>query len=93
MRGNKSLKDPSIFKGKIDEAYLNGFLNASYKEQTDYNPNSPANTFRQAMGMNMVGTMQSSASMFANRYRGRKHLTCLVQWPVAEHRYQSNLSA
>ena len=73
-RGNKSLKDPSLFKGKIDEAYLNGFLNASYKEKTDYNPNSPANTFRQAMGMNMVGTMQSSVSMFANRYPWQKAL-------------------
>ena len=73
-RRNKSLKDPSLFKGKIDEAYLNGFLNVSYKEKTDYNPNSPANTFRQAMGMNMVGTMQSSVTMFANRYPWQKAL-------------------
>ena len=50
--GNKSLTDPALFKGKIDEAYLNGFLNVSYKETTSYNPNSAANTFRSAMGMN-----------------------------------------
>ena len=66
--GNKTLTDPAIFKGVMNEAYLAGFLAASYKETTDFNPNSPANTFRQAMGMNMVGTMQSSATMYANRY-------------------------
>ena len=66
--GNKSLTDPATFKGKIDEAYLNGFLAASYKETTSHDPNSDANRFRQAMGMNMTGTMQSSATMFANRY-------------------------
>ena len=75
VEGNKSLTDPSVFKGKINEAYLNGFLLASYKETTDHNPNSPANTFRAAMGMNLVGTMQSSASMFANRYPWEEALT------------------
>ena len=68
VEGNKSLTDPAVFKGKINEAYLNGFISATYKETTDYNPNSAANTFRSAMGMNQVGTMQSSATMFANRY-------------------------
>ena len=62
------LKDPSSLKGKINEAYLNGFINASYKETLKTDPNSDANTFRQAMGMNQVGTMTSSATMFANRY-------------------------
>lgn len=62
------LNDPSVLKGKIDEAYLNGFINASYKETLSSDPNSAANQFRQAMGMNQVGTMTSSATMFANRY-------------------------
>lgn len=62
------LKDPGSLKGKINEAYLNGFINASYKETLKSDPNSDANTFRQAMGMNQVGTMTSSATMFANRY-------------------------
>jgi hypothetical protein len=57
-----------VFKGVINEAYLNGFLAASYKETTDYDPNSPANQFREAMGLNKQGTMQSSATMYANRY-------------------------
>ena len=29
---------------------------------------SPANTFRRAMGMNQQGTIQSSVTMWANRY-------------------------
>lgn len=62
------LTDPSVLKGKINEAYLNGFINASYKETLSSNPNSPENQFRQAMGMNQTGTMTSSATMFANRY-------------------------
>lgn len=62
------LSDPSVLKGKINEAYLNGFINASYKETLNSNPNSPENQFRQAMGMNQTGTMTSSATMFANRY-------------------------
>ena len=74
IEGNKSLTDPAIFKGKINAAYLNGFLAATYKESTDYNPNSAANTFRSAMGMNQVGAMQSSASMFANRYPWKEAL-------------------
>lgn len=62
------LNDPSVLKGKINEAYLNGFINASYKETLSSDPNSPENQFRQAMGMNQTGTMKSSATMFANRY-------------------------
>jgi hypothetical protein len=72
--GNKTVSDASIFKGKIDEAYLKGFINASYSESTNYDPNSAVNTFRQAFGMNMTGTMTSTSSMFANRYNWKKAL-------------------
>ncbi|MDY0315093.1 MAG: right-handed parallel beta-helix repeat-containing protein, partial [Bacteroidales bacterium] len=72
--GNKTLTDPKVFKGIINEAYLNGFLAASYKETTSHDPNSSANQFRQAMGMNMTGTMTSSASMYANRYPWKEAL-------------------
>lgn len=70
--GNESLTDPALFKGRLDEAYLNGFLSVSYKETTSYDPNSAANTFRSAMGMNMTGTMTSSVSMYFNRYPWQK---------------------
>ena len=66
--GNKAVKDPAIFGGVINQSYLRGFLNAAYKENFSYDPNSVLNTFRQAMGMNMVGTMTSTATMFANHY-------------------------
>lgn len=72
--GNRTVSDASLFKGKIDEAYLKGFINATYKESTDYDPNSAVNTFRQAFGMNQVGTMTSSATMYANRYNWQKAL-------------------
>jgi len=66
--GNKRLTDPSVFKGAINEAYLNGFLAASYKETTNVDRDSPANQFRAAMGMNIQGQITSSVTMFANRY-------------------------
>jgi len=66
--GNKILTDPAAFKGIINEAYLNGFLAASYKETTSVDRDSPANIFRAGMGMNIQGTMKSAATMYANRY-------------------------
>lgn len=72
--GNKTITDASIMGGKIDPAYLKGFINASYSETTDYDPNSSVNTFRQALGMNQVGTMTSSVTMYANRYDWKKAL-------------------
>ena len=66
--GNSALTDPAVFKGIINEAYLNGFLAASYKESTSVDRDSPANLFRSAMGMNIQGKMTSSATMYANRY-------------------------
>jgi hypothetical protein len=52
----------------VDKAYLEGYLNARYSEQTDLDRNSPANTWRSMMGMNLQGTMTSSVSMFCNKY-------------------------
>ncbi len=66
--GNKSVSDPSIFNGVLNEPYLKGFINAAYREETTFDPNSAANVFRQAMGMNMQGSINSSVTMFANRY-------------------------
>jgi len=66
--GNVSLKDPAAFKGAIDEAYLNAFLNASYSETVDFDENSPANQLRAALGMNKVGKIETKVTMYANRY-------------------------
>lgn len=74
VKGNKTISDANVFNNRLDKAYVNGFLTASYTESTDYDPNSPANQWRASMGMNQVGTMQSSATMFANRYNLQKAL-------------------
>jgi hypothetical protein len=58
----------------LDAPYLEGFLSASYSEQADYDPNSPANLWREAMGLNKQGKLITSASMFANRYPWKKAL-------------------
>ena len=65
---NLSLKDPALFKGVLDPVYLQAFLNATYTEKTSYDPNSPVNTFRAALGMNKQGTIQTKVSMYANPY-------------------------
>ena len=52
----------------INAAYLNGFLNARYSEEEDYDPDSPANVLREAMGLNKQGKLKTSVSMFGNRY-------------------------
>jgi hypothetical protein len=53
---------------KINKAYLDGYLNARYSEQTDLDRNSPANMWRSMMGMNLQGTMSSQVTMFCNKY-------------------------
>jgi hypothetical protein len=65
---NKNLKLP------VNEAYFNGFMNAQYSEKTDYDPNSQANLIRAALGQNKQGNIQSSVTMFANRYPWKETL-------------------
>lgn len=68
--GNETLDAktaPELAKA-IDKAYLEGFINATYSESMQHNPNSAANTFRQAMGMNQVATVKNTVSMYHNYY-------------------------
>ena len=53
---------------KVDKAYLEGFLSATYSEESDVDRGSAANVWRSALGMNIVGSIKSDVSMFANRY-------------------------
>lgn len=62
------MSDPKVFNGKLNEAYLKGFASATYKETADYQPSSADNKLRAALGLNKQGTLNASASMFANRY-------------------------
>lgn len=63
--GNKNCIPKEL---KVNKNYLEGYLNARYSEQTDFDRNSASNQWRSALGMNMQGTMSSSVTMFCNRY-------------------------
>lgn len=69
-QGNKN----ENIKIAVDEVYFKGFLNAQYSETTDYDPNSQANLMREAFGLNKQGTINSSVSMYANRYPWKETL-------------------
>lgn len=55
-------------KSVLNIPYLEGFLSATYTETSDYNASSPMNEARRALGLNQVGKINSSVSMFGNRY-------------------------
>lgn len=74
--GNYELKDIQGLKNALDQTYLNGFMNATYSETANHDPNSSVNQFRSAMGMNQVGTIQSRVSMFMNRYPIESSIKC-----------------
>ena len=59
---------------KVHKAYLDGYLNARYSEQTDLDRNSAANQWRSMLGMNLQGTMSSSVTMFCNKYPWKEAL-------------------
>lgn len=66
--GNRILTDPKLFDGKVNKAYLEGFINLKASSNMSVDYSSTANQFRSALGMNVQGTGSTSASMFANRY-------------------------
>jgi len=59
---------------KVHKAYLDGYLNARYSEQTDLDRNSAANQWRSILGMNLQGTMSSTVTMYCNRYPWKEAL-------------------
>lgn len=67
--GNKEMKSDDAFVSYIWAPYLNGFCTLKVLDSSaSFNPNSAANLYRQAHGMNMTGTEIHRVSMFANRY-------------------------
>ena len=65
---NRELPDTSKFKDVIDEAYLKGFASLKVMTTESFDPNSAANVFRSALGLNMQGSCTTRVSMFGNRY-------------------------
>lgn len=53
------------------------FLNARYTGQVDFDPDSPANLWRRAMGLNKQGSIDSAVTKFMNRYPWRDTLPLL----------------
>lgn len=52
----------------VNAAYLDGYINATYKEQTSLDRDAPVNQWRATLGMPLVGSISTDVSMFANRY-------------------------
>ena len=65
---NRELPGTSKFKDVIDQAYLKGYASLEIITTESYDPNSAANLFREAFGLNKQGTMTTRVSMFGNRY-------------------------
>ena len=66
--GNFEAPQGSNILKKIDPDYLKGFAKLKIVSSTSFNPNSAANLYRQANGMNMQGTSTTRVSMYGNRY-------------------------
>ena len=84
---NRELPDTSKFKDVIDEAYLKGFASLKVMTTESFDPNSAANVFRSALGLNMQGSCTTRVSMFGNRYNFDK----AVQLFGAEPEYGAQL--
>lgn len=63
-KGNTS----TALKMPIVKAYLEGYLAARYSEDADFDPSSPANLFRDALGLPKQGKLSTKVTMYANRY-------------------------
>ncbi len=86
---NRELPSTSKFKDKIDQPYLKGYASLEIITTESYDPNSAANLYREAHGLNKQGTMTTRVSMFGNRYNFDK----AVQLFGAEPEYGAQLPA
>jgi hypothetical protein len=62
------LSADSKLKDKIIQPYLKGFASLKVMSTESYDPNSAANMYREAHGLNKQGTSTTRVSMFGNRY-------------------------
>ena len=67
IEGNIDLKDPAVFKGRINAKYLNAFLSMKYTEKTRLDPGK-CNALRSVLGLPLQGTIKTKVDMYANRY-------------------------
>ena len=74
VEGNFELKKGDPFVEALDQDYLEAFANLKIVTSSSFNPNSAANLYRQAHGMNMQGSETIRPSMYGNRYNFDKAL-------------------
>ena len=67
IEDNVDLKDPAIFKGRINTKYLNAFLSMKYSESTKLDTDK-CNALRSVLGLPLQGTITTTCDMYANRY-------------------------
>ncbi len=72
--GNFEAPSGSNIMKVIDPAYLKGFASLEVVSSSSFDPNSAANQYRQAHGMNMQGTEIVRVTMYGNRYNVEKAL-------------------
>lgn len=67
IEDNEDLKDPAVFKGRINAQYLNAFLSMKYSESTKLDEGK-CNGLRSMLGLPLQGTITTKCDMFCNRY-------------------------
>ena len=67
IEDNEDLKDPSVFKGRLNAQYLNAFLSMKYSESTKLDEGK-CNGLRSMLGLPLQGTIKTQCDMFCNRY-------------------------
>ena len=67
IEDNEDLKDPAVFKGRINAKYLNNFLSMKYSESTKLDEGK-CNGLRSVLGLPLQGTITTKCDMFCNRY-------------------------
>ena len=67
IEDNEDLKDPAVFKDRINAKYLNAFLSMKYSESTKLDEGK-CNGLRSVFGLPLQGTIKTQCDMFCNRY-------------------------
>ena len=67
IEDNEDLKDPAVFKGRINAKSLNNFLSMKYSESTKLDEGK-CNGLRSVLGLPLQGTITTKCDMFCNRY-------------------------
>lgn len=70
--GNFELKKGDSFINALDQDYLEAFAKLKVVSSSTFDPNSAANLYREAHGINKQGSETLRVSMFGNRYNFEK---------------------